>query len=354
MRIAIVAPPFIPVPPNGYGGTELFVAYLAEALSLRGLEVTVYANGESTVACPVRWTFPEKDWPPGPGVDMGLKNLDHSAWAIRDIREGSFDVAHLNDAAGVPMSRFLPHPVVHTLHHPHDESLSTLYKRHPWITYVSISDAQKQLEEMPRMHTIHHGIRLEDYRFESEKKGYLAFLGRMAPVKGPHLAIEVARRAGLPLKLAGEVQPLFDDYWKTQVLPGIDGREIEFVGEATLDIKNELLSNASALLFPIQWNEPFGLVMIEAMACGTPVIALPGGAVPEVVRDGVSGWICRDIDEMVERAADVGISPASCRDYTEREFSVERMAADYEELYRACLDEPFEFSLDGDGAALGS
>ena len=155
---------------------------------------------------------------------------------------------------------------------------------------------------------------MEDYAFKADKQPYLAFLGRMAPVKGPHLAIEVAKRAGLPLKLAGEVQPLFEDYWKTQVLPEIDGREIEFVGEASLDIKNELLGNASALLFPIQWNEPFGLVMIEAMACGTPVIALPGGAVPEVVRDGVSGWICRDVDEMAARAVDIGISPASCRD----------------------------------------
>ena len=236
---------------------------------------------------------------------------------------------------------------------PTTKSLSAFYKRHPWVTYVAISDAQKQLEEMPRLRTIHHGLRMEDYAFKADKQPYLAFLGRMAPVKGPHLAIEVAKRAGLPLKLAGEVQPLFQDYWKTQVLPEIDGREIEFVGEASLDIKNELLGNASALLFPIQWNEPFGLVMIEAMACGTPVIALPGGAVPEVVRDGVSGWICRDVEEMAARAVNIAISPASCRDYVEREFSVERMAADYEELYRACLDgPPLEFSLDG--AALRS
>src|SRR5262245_15893045 len=254
MRIAIVAPPFIPVPPNGYGGTELFVAHLAEALTVRGLDVTVYANGESSVACPVRWTFPEKDWPPRPGADMGLKNLDHSAWAISDIRDGGFDVAHLNDAAGVPMSRFLPHPVVHTLHHPHDDSLSALYVRHPWVSYVTISDAQRELEQLPRLHTIHHGIRIEDYRLEQRKQPYLAFLVRMAPVKGPHLAIEVARRVGMPLKLAGEVQPLFKEYWTTKVLPQIDGRQVEFVGEATLDIKNELLGNATAVLFPIQWN----------------------------------------------------------------------------------------------------
>src|SRR5262249_41140943 len=129
--------------------------------------------------------------------------------------------------------------------------------------------------------------------------------------------------------------------------------QVEFVGEATLDIKNELLGNATAVLFPIQWNEPFGLVMIEAMACGTPVIALPGGAVCEVIRDGVSGWICRDVDEMAARAANVGIAPSTCREYAARHFSVERMAADYEELYRTCLDEPpIEFSLDG--AALRS
>jgi glycosyltransferase involved in cell wall biosynthesis len=340
MRLALIAPPFIPVPPTTYGGTELFVAQLAESLVDRGLDVTVFANGESRVRCSVEWTFPRKDWPPQHGDAWNLKNLDHSAWAMHRASSDAFDLVHVNDALGIPLSRFLSKPVVHTLHHPHDPTLSSLYARHDWIHYVAISDAQRQLETMPRLTTIHHGIRVEDYRFSERKQPYLAYLGRMAPVKGPHLAIEAARRAGIPLKLAGEIQPLFQGYWDSMIAPRIDGRNVEFIGEATHDVKNELLSNASALLFPIQWNEPFGLVMIEAMACGTPVLALPGGAVKEVVADGVSGWVCASIADMAQRAVDLQIAPASCRSYVEQHFSVARMAGNYEALYRACMDAP--------------
>ncbi|HKN44012.1 MAG TPA: glycosyltransferase, partial [Propionibacteriaceae bacterium] len=203
MRIALIAPPFIPVPPPAYGGTELFIAQLAEGLVDLGHDVTVFANGESTVRCKVRWTFPRKEWPPQHGDAGNLKNLDHSAWALHAAASEPFDIVHVNDALAIPITRFLSTPVVHTLHHPHDEVLSALYARHDWIHYVAISNAQRQLESMPRLTTIHHGIRLEDYRFAARKQPYLAYLGRMAPVKGAHLAIEAARRAGMPLKLAG-------------------------------------------------------------------------------------------------------------------------------------------------------
>jgi glycosyltransferase involved in cell wall biosynthesis len=165
----------------------------------------------------------------------------------------------------------------------------------------------------------------------------MCFLGRIAPVKGAHRAIEVAKRTGIPLKLAGEIQPTFQSYWENDIKPHVDGRLVEYVGEATPPIKNELLANASALLFPIEWEEPFGLVMIEAMACGTLVLAFPGGAVPEVVRNGVSGWICRDVDEMAERACNLRIEPSSCREYVARHFSVELMAERYERAYDAAL-----------------
>ena len=337
MRIALIAPPFIPVPPKGYGGTELFIAQLGEGLVARGHEVTVFANGASTVRSTLRWTFPQADWPPQPGGGAMLKNLDHSAWAMSVARDEDFDLVHVNDALAVPMSRFLSKPVVHTLHHPHDQELSALYARHPCVQYVTISAAQRAQESMRHLRTIHHGIRLEDYRFSARKQPYLAFLGRMAPVKAPHLAIEVARQAGLPLKLAGEIQPIFRDYWRTMVEPHVDGRTVEFVGEASLDVKNDLLANASALLFPIQWDEPFGLVMIEAMACGTPVIALPGGAVAEVVSEGVSGWICGGLDEMAVRARNLDIPPDACRRYVQQRFSLERMVTDYESLYASCI-----------------
>jgi glycosyltransferase involved in cell wall biosynthesis len=340
MRIALVAPPFISVPPPGYGGTELFIAHLANALTRRGQDVVVYANGASRPGCEVRWTYAEREWPLDPRKDSAIKNFEHSAWAVADIlRDGGFDAVHVNDTVAVPLSRFLP-AVVHTLHHPHEPAFSDVYVRHPRVSYVAISDAQRRLEPMPQMTTIHHGVQLEDYTLAERKQPWLAFLGRIAPMKGPHLAIEVAQKTGIPLKLAGEVQPVFQDYWETQVRPHIDGHFIEYVGEATLDIKNDLLGSASALLFPIQWEEPFGLVMIEAMACGTPVLALPGGSVVEIVRDEVSGWVCRDVDDLARRARGPLPSPQACRDYVTERFSVDRMAAAYEQVYERCQRDP--------------
>jgi glycosyltransferase involved in cell wall biosynthesis len=169
------------------------------------------------------------------------------------------------------------------------------------------------------------------------KDDYVAFLGRMAPCKGAHLAIEAARLAGVRLKLAGEIQPVFHDYWEHQVRPGIDGGQIEYVGEADRVMKNELLSRARALLFPIQWDEPFGLVMIEAMACGTPVLAFAGGSVDEVVSDGVNGWICGDVADMAGHVASLDIPPLACRKFVAERFSVARMADQYLEVYERAL-----------------
>jgi glycosyltransferase involved in cell wall biosynthesis len=153
-------------------------------------------------------------------------------------------------------------------------------------------------------------------------------------MKGAHLAIEVARRAGIPLKIAGEVQPIYKAYFDTQVRPHLDGRFIEFVGEADHAAKNELLANSMAMLFPIQWNEPFGLVMIEAMSCGTPVVALEGGSVPEIVRDGVSGWVCRSVEEMADRVRHGSIPSASCRQHVAQWFTLDLMVSRYEAVYR--------------------
>ena len=163
----------------------------------------------------------------------------------------------------------------------------------------------------------------------------MSFLGRIAPFKGAHLAIEVAKNCGIPLKIAGEVQPMFQEYFDTQVRPQIDGKFIQYVGEADLRAKNELLGDSLALLFPIEWDEPFGLVMVEAMACGTPVLALPGGAVAEVVSDGVSGYVCQWLDEMADYARDVEtlICPSAVRKYVEQRFNAERIAAEYVQLY---------------------
>ena len=337
MRIALISPPFIEVPPRRYGGTELFLGNLARELFRRGHEVTVYANGDSRLPCRVKWIYEHSDWPTASEASAYMKNADHTAWAMRDAAESS-DLVHLNDLVGLPMTRFVDVPMVLTIHHPHQPDLSVQYQRYPDVHYVAIANWLARLESsLPRMSVVHHGIPVDRYTLGRDKEDYVAFLGRIAPCKGPHLAIQAARRAGVRLKLAGEIQPQFRDYWARDVEPFVDGRHVEYVGEADPALKNRLLAGARALLFPIQWAEPFGLVMVEAMACGTPVLALPGGAVEEVVRDGVSGWVCRDVDEMAQRLAGLDIAPEACRDFVQRHFSAETMADNYLDVYERAM-----------------
>jgi glycosyltransferase involved in cell wall biosynthesis len=226
------------------------------------------------------------------------------------------------------------------LHHPHEDVLSEQYAKYPAIQYVAVGAWLAAREGLPNMRVVHHGIPIEDYMFSADKDDYVAFLGRMVPCKGPHLAIQAARRAGVRLKLAGEVQPTFLEYWERDVLPYIDGRQIEYVGEANHAEKNALLSRARALLFPIEWEEPFGLVMIEAMACGTPVLAFRGGAVAEIVQDGVNGWICRDVAEMAERVASPVPDSEACRDFVATNFSIDHMVEGYLDIYEQVVEGP--------------
>ena len=333
MRIAIIAPPFIRVPPRMYGGTELFIAQLAEGLKQQDFDVVVYTNGESTVGVEKRWLFEREQWPLEGEIYDNLKDINHTTWAIRDAM-ADCQVIHLNNVAGLSISRFVDTPLVYTMHHPHLEALSRFFSYFPQVRYVTISDFQRRLEKLPHIRTIHHGIDLSQYRLQEKKEPYLCFIGRIAPVKGTHIAIEVAKKVGIPLKIAGEVQPVFRDYFEKQVKPHIDGRFIEYVGRVDLPAKNELLGHSMGLLFPIQWDEPFGLVMIEAMACGTPVLALPGGSVSEVVKEGVSGHVCQNVEEMVERVRGSRFSAAGVRGYVEQSFSIERMVSDYAALYR--------------------
>jgi len=336
MRIALIAPPFIEVPPRRYGGTELFIANLACELHSRGHDVTVYGNGDSRLPCRLKWRYAHAEWPLDDPMRPQLKNADHTAWAIHDAAP-SADVLHLNDIVGIPFTMFVDVPTVLTVHHPHEPALSEQYLRYPTVHYVAIAAWLARREAMPHIHVVHHGIPASEYTFSAEKDDYVAFLGRMAPCKGPHLAIEAARRAGIRLKLAGEIQPTFREYWDRDVLPYIDGKQIEYVGEADLATKNALLSKARALLFPIQWQEPFGLVMVEAMACGAPVLAFAGGSVEEIVRDGINGWICHDAVEMADRIASPRIEPAACREFVDSHFSVGKMADRYLDVYERVL-----------------
>ena len=336
MKIAIIAPPFIAVPPADYGGTELFVAHLAEGLCQLGLEVVVYTNGESTVHTERRWIYEHSDWPIKNPSHAVIKCLNHESWAVHEAALDC-DVIHLQSTEALALSRFIERPTVLTLHGPHDAKLSEFYNFYPEATYVCISEAQCKRESMPKMLTVHHGIDLDQYRLVEQKEQYLSFIGRIAPLKGTHIAIDVAQRTGIPLKIAGDVQPVYREYFEKKIKPHLDGKLVEYIGLADLEAKNELLGNSMAMLFPIQWNEPFGLVMVEAMACGTPVLAMPGGSVSEVVREGVSGHICRSVVQMAKRAQNLKFNPAAVRQYVAENFSIERMAREYAAVYETAL-----------------
>jgi glycosyltransferase involved in cell wall biosynthesis len=336
MRIALIASPFISVPPRFYGGTELFIDALAEALIRLGVEVEVYSNGQSTVHADVRWCYAEQQWPLPSESFAVSKEVNHAAWAVSEAQR-ECDIIHINSALAVPLARFSSRPFVYTLHHPCEPSFTDLYERNTAVTYVSISHSQVSLQPSLTSTVVHHGVDIERYPFVREKQPYLCFLGRICPIKGAHHAIEIARRAGLPLKIAGEIQPIFKDYFETEIRPFIDGHHVEFMGEADLALKTEVLSHATALLFPISWDEPFGLVMVEAMACGTPVIAFPGGAVEEVVKDGVSGRICRDVDEAASSVMRDVFDPAAIRRYAREHFSADAMARGYYQIYSDLL-----------------
>jgi glycosyltransferase involved in cell wall biosynthesis len=339
MRIALIASPFISVPPKRYGGTEMFIAQLAEGLTRLGIEVVVYANGESKVNADVRWLYATDDWPINSEMYASLKDLNHTSWAVTDCWRFA-DIVHLNNAPGLAFSRLLGPRWVYTMHHPHLPALSEFYAGFPNVEFVSISNFQKEKELLGNIRTIRHGIDLRQYHLQTEKAEYLSFLGRIAPVKGVHNAIEIAKRSGIPLKIAGEIQPMFREYFESRIKPHIDGKFIEYVGEADLAVKDELLGNSMAMLFPIEWDEPFGLVMVEAMATGTPVIAFAGGSVAEIVQDGVSGFVCSGVDDAVARVREVkAIKPAAVRAYVQEHFSVEQMVRDYVSLYREMYEE---------------
>jgi glycosyltransferase involved in cell wall biosynthesis len=350
MRIALIASPFISVPPKKYGGTELFISQLAEGLTRLGIDVVVYANGESTVNAELRWLYAKDDWPIDSELYSSLKDMNHTSWSINDCWHEA-DIIHLNNAPGLSFSRLGGPAMVYTMHHPHLSALSTFYAAFPKVEFVSISNFQKAKEPLQRIRTIHHGIDLAPYRLQTKKAEYLSFLGRIAPVKGIHNAIEIARRSGVPLKIAGEIQPVFREYFESRIKPHIDGKFIEYLGEADLALKNEILGNSMAMLFPIEWDEPFGLVMIEAMATGTPVIAFPGGSVAEIVQPGISGFICSGVEDAARHVREVSaIKPASIRAYAQQHFSVERMVKDYLSLYCEMHDEVALV----DGSNLGS
>jgi glycosyltransferase involved in cell wall biosynthesis len=348
MKIAQLAPPFETIPPVGYGGTERVVHTLTEELIRRGHEVTLFAAGDSRTSARLVPTCEQAVWRHKPAYGDFAPLLSVTVGkALREV--GNFDVVHSHlDHFGFALTRQTSTPVVTTLHcrldKPEDEPL---YREFADVPLVSISHAQQTPVAWANfVATVHHGIDLDQYTFNPVAHGYLAYLGRVSPEKGLDTAIRVARRAGLPLKVSARMpRPFLRDpevrleweYWEHVVQPLL-GSDVEIVGEMGGDEKDAFLRNAAALVFPIRWPEPFGLVMLEALACGTPVLALRWGSVPEVVRDSVTGFICDTEDELIMAAGRLGeLDRWRCRREAEQRFSPAAMARAYERVYEGLI-----------------
>jgi glycosyltransferase involved in cell wall biosynthesis len=334
VRIAMISTPFVPVPPPGYGGTELIVAELVQGLVAAGNEVTLFATGDSQTSAELRALFAAAEWPPHPTLE-----LDHAAWAVAEILADPrpFDVVHAHVASALPFSRFVDVPMVYTIHHDRHDKLARMYRRHR-AQYVAISARQRELcPEVQQATVIHHGLSPERYPAGTGAGGYAAFLGRFAAEKGLHLALDVARAAGLPLKLAGRPHWCDQEYFEAECVPRLRTTKVEVVGEVGGGDKTHILGEAMALLFPVCWEEPFGLVMIEAMLCGTPVVGLGRGAVPEVVESGVTGYVCANADEMaywMRQIAAHGFDRRRCRARALERWSASRMVREHLAMYQ--------------------
>ncbi len=339
MRIAQVAPLAEAVPPKLYGGTERVVAWLTEELVALGHDVSLFASGDSQTSARLIPCSAE-------GLRLlGIGDFTASHLVMLDQvrrRADEFDIIHLHvDVLPFPLFRDLSHKCLVTLHGRLDlPDFRPIYDAFPSMPLVSISHAQRA--PMPKhvnwLATVHHGLNPDAYPFYETGGEYLAFLGRISPEKRPNRAIEIANKAGIPLRIAAKIDPVDKQYFSTEIAPLLDNPLIEFVGEVGDDDKLAFLGNARALLFPIDWPEPFGLVMIEAMAVGTPVIAWRNGSVPEVVSDGVSGAIVESIDDAVRATSPLSLpSRKAVRRYFETRFTAKRMATDYQAAYQGLL-----------------
>ena len=337
MRIALTADPELPVPPTHYGGIERIVYLLAEGLIARGHEVTLIAHPNSHTRAKLV-PYSNFDWSSGTGL---LANI---ALVFRTIVLGKFDIIHSHSR----LAYILP-----TLAMRVPKLMSYQRKVTPrsvtWarrlagdtIEFSAVSrDMIANVQHLAPWHVVYNGVPMTTYTFraEVERNAPLAFLGRIEPIKGTHLAIEIAQRSGTPLVIAGNIPGEYQEYFRTQIAPHLDGTFISYVGPVNDAEKNSLLGRARAFLMPILWDEPFGIVMAEALACGTPVIGLRRGSVPEVVADGVTGFVCSDVNEMVQAVGRVDqVERAACRARAEEMFTEDTVVEGFLEIYRRLL-----------------
>jgi glycosyltransferase involved in cell wall biosynthesis len=346
MRIAQIAPLYEAVPPLGYGGTERVIAAICDGLERSGHDVTLFAAGSSTTRArlvpmapaPLRVRMTRREM-----VEVAPHlHLRMLAEVYRRAQE--FDIIHSHvDVWTLPFAQHSPTPTVVTMHGRLDlDHVRQTVPLYPEVGLVSISDHQREALAGVNVNwvgTVYNGLALDQYLAEPRRDtGYLAFMGRINPEKGPAEAVEIARLAGRPLKVAAKIDPLDLDYYETEIDPLFCANDVCFVGELQEPDKPAFYAGATATLFPSDWPEPFGLVMIESMAAGTPVIALRRGSVPEIVVDGVTGFICDDVSEMAAAVARVqDIDPAACRRRA-AEFDILTMSRAYERLYETAID----------------
>jgi glycosyltransferase involved in cell wall biosynthesis len=344
MRIAQIAPLWESVPPPAYGGIELVVSLLTDELVRRGHDVTLFASGDSSSLAQIESVHPK-------ALRLDPTVREHPIYEMLQLgrvydRAQEFDLIHSHiGCATLPIAKLVKTPTIHTLHGIFTSDNEKLFVHARDQPYVSISNTQRE----PRLglnyvSTVYNGIDLDTYQFYTQPSDppYLTFLGRISPEKGTHLAIEIARRSGWHLKIAGKVDRVDVEYFEQVVRPQIDGQQIEYLGEANHHQKNVLMGNAVATLFPVTWREPFGLVMIESMASGTPVIALKRGSAPEVIEHGKTGFLCDGVEDCVATLEQINrIDRSDCRSHVAQRFSIKQMVDGYEEAYRNVLAERF-------------
>jgi glycosyltransferase involved in cell wall biosynthesis len=340
LRIAMLAPPWIEIPPAGYGGIEQVVDLLCRELVQRGHAVTLFAapgtNSTATVRPLLDRTHPD-------AIGAALFEADHVALAFEEIDSAAatgvpFDLVHDHSGfTALAMADRITTPVLHTLHGPFSDDTSRFYARHGQKAAI-VAISRWQLARAPRglglSAVIPNPIDLDSWPLRRCKDDYLLWIGRMSADKGPQRAIDAARRAGRRLVLAGPIQPGQEGFFENEVRPWVDGEQVQFVGEVGGPRKQQLFARAMALLMPIRWPEPFGMVMVEALACGTPVIAFPEGAASEIVIDGENGFLVEDEAEMAGAVAELGdLDPSHCRASASR-YAADGIAARYESVYR--------------------
>jgi len=342
MRIAQLAPTYERVPPRTYGGTELVVHLLTEELVRRGHDVTLFASGDSQTSARLRSVTAEPIRY-GEVTDDLLNHAEYLQLANAQAcflaeRHGEFDIVH-NHAGieGMVLATTSRTPVASTMHNPFVPRTRPIWDAYPWFHHGVSAASAETFPARGALPPIHHGIDVQSF-VPGDPNGYLLFLGRFSPAKGADRAIQAARQAGRRLILAGKVDPPDVDHVKASIEPWIDGDRIQYFGEANAEAKRQLLAGADALLFPIEWDEPFGLVMVEALASGTPVIGFRRASVPEIVEDGRTGFVVDDVDAMAEAVGRLAeIDRRACRIDAERRFTANRMVDDVEAMYRAIL-----------------